>query len=283
MERRDTMIGDLHCHTKASDGSMTVDEIVFYAKRAGLDFLAITDHDTRASVKRAEILGARYGVRIIDGVEFSAIDSKRSRKVHILAYLPKNPDRLEGICKRTLDRRRQAGLEMIQKVMRLYPVTAEHISKYHAGSQSIYKQHIIHALMDLGYESTVCGSLMKELFDEKTGRCYSYVEYPDVYEALDLIHSSGAVAVLAHPTTYKSMDLFKELTEKKLIDGVELYHPRNSKEDMIEIKRIADEAGLIVTGGTDFHGYYTSKVNPLATCITTEDSINRIFELSSKK
>lgn len=283
MERRDTMIGDLHCHTKASDGSMTVDEIVFYAKRAGLDFLAITDHDTRASVKRAEILGARYGVRIIDGVEFSAIDSKRSRKVHILAYLPKNPDRLEGICKRTLDRRRQAGLEMIQKVMRLYPVTAEHISKYHAGSQSIYKQHIIHALMDLGYESKVCGSLMKELFDEKTGRCYSYVEYPDVYEALDLIHSSGAVAVLAHPTTYKSMDLFKELTEKKLIDGVELYHPRNSKEDMLEIKRIADEAGLIVTGGTDFHGYYTSKVNPLATCITTEDSINRIFELSSKK
>ncbi len=277
------MIGDLHCHTKASDGSMSVDEIVFYAKRAGLDFLAITDHDTRASVKRAEILGARYGVRIIDGVEFSAIDSKRSRKVHILAYLPKNPDRLERMCKYTLKRRTQAGMEMIQKVMQLYPVTAEHIARYYSGSQSIYKQHVIHALMDLGYDSKICGDLMKDLFDEKTGRCYSYVEYPDVYKALDLIHSSGAVAVLAHPTTYKSMDLFKELTEKKLIDGVEMYHPRNSKEDMAEIKRIADEANLIITGGTDFHGYYTSKVNPLATCITQENSINRIFELSSKK
>ncbi len=277
------MIGDLHCHTKASDGSMSVDEIVFYAKRAGLDFLAITDHDTRASVKRAEILGARYGVRIIDGVEFSAIDSKRSRKVHILAYLPKNPDRLERMCKYTLKRRTQAGMEMIQKVMQLYPVTAEHIARYYSGSQSIYKQHVIHALMDLGYDSKICGDLMKDLFDEKTGRCYSYVEYPDVYKALDLIHSSGAVAVLAHPTTYKSMDLFKELTEKKLIDGVEMYHPRNSKEDMAEIKRIADEANLIITGGTDFHGYYTSKVNPLATCVTQEDSINRIFELSSKK
>lgn len=277
------MIGDLHCHTKASDGSMSVDEIVFYAKRAGIDFLAITDHDTRASVKRAEILGARYGVRIIDGVEFSAIDSKRSRKVHILAYLPKNPDRLERMCKYTLKRRTQAGMEMIQKVMQLYPVTAEHIARYYSGSQSIYKQHVIHALMDLGYDSKICGDLMKDLFDEKTGRCYSYVEYPDVYKALDLIHSSGAVAVLAHPTTYKSMDLFKELTEKKLIDGVEMYHPRNSKEDMAEIKRIADEANLIITGGTDFHGYYTSKVNPLATCITQENSINRIFELSSKK
>ncbi len=283
MERRDTMIGDLHCHTKASDGSMTVDEIVFYAKRAGLDFLSITDHDTMASVKRAEILGARYGVRIIPGVEFSAVDSKRSQKVHILCYLPKNPDRLERMNKHTLDRRRKAGLEMIQKVMSLYPVTAEHIAKYYSGSQAIYKQHIIHALMDLGYDNRICGDLMKDLFDEKNGRCYSYVKYPDVYEALDLIHSSGAVVVLAHPTTYNSMDLLKELSEKRLIDGVELYHPRNSEEDKAEIKRIADEYNLITTGGTDFHGYYTSKVNPLATCITSENSINRIFELSSKK
>lgn len=277
------MIGDLHCHTKASDGSMSVDEIVFYAKRAGLDFLAVTDHDTMASVNRAEILGRRYGVRIIPGVEFSTIDSTRSRKVHLLCYLPKNPDRLEGMCKHTLDRRRKAGLEMIQKVCMYYPVTPEHIARYYSGSQSIYKQHIIQALMDLGYEDRVCGTLMKKLFDPSTGLCYSSVEYPDVYSAIELIRSSGAIVVLAHPSTYDSMDLFRELARQKLIDGVEAYHPRNTKTDIEEMERVAKQTGLILTGGTDFHGYYTSRVNPLATCITGEESINRIYELSSKR
>ena len=65
------MIGDLHCHSKLSDGSTGLDDIVFYAKRAGLDALAITDHDTMSGVPRAEILGRRYGLTVIPGVEIS--------------------------------------------------------------------------------------------------------------------------------------------------------------------------------------------------------------------
>ena len=65
------MIGDLHCHTRLSDGSMNIDDVVFYAKRAGLDFLAITDHDTMAGCTRAAIVGNRMGIGIIPGVEFS--------------------------------------------------------------------------------------------------------------------------------------------------------------------------------------------------------------------
>ena len=68
------MIGDLHCHSKLSDGSTGLDDIVFYAKRAGLDALAITDHDTMSGVPRAEILGRRYGLTVIPGVEISTFD-----------------------------------------------------------------------------------------------------------------------------------------------------------------------------------------------------------------
>lgn len=102
------MIGDLHCHTKLSDGSMGIEDVVFYAKRMGLDFIAITDHDTMAGVTRASVLGQRYGIQVIPGVEISCIDSKRGRKVHMLCYLPLKPMRLESIFQKTLTLRTQA-------------------------------------------------------------------------------------------------------------------------------------------------------------------------------
>ena len=68
------MIGDLHCHSKLSDGSTSLEDIVFYAKRADLDALAITDHDTLAGASRAQVLGKRYGITVIPGVEISTFD-----------------------------------------------------------------------------------------------------------------------------------------------------------------------------------------------------------------
>ena len=74
------MIGDLHCHTTLSDGSLGIEDIIVQAKRTGIDFISITDHDTMSSINRAKILGERYGVQTIPGVELSAWDKKRGRK-----------------------------------------------------------------------------------------------------------------------------------------------------------------------------------------------------------
>ena len=132
------MIGDLHCHSKLSDGSTSLEDIVFYAKRAGLDALAITDHDTLSGASRAQVLGKRYGITVIPGVEISTFDPDTQRRVHILCYLPLKPDRLAGLLSRTLEQRRISGEQMIQKVSRLYPVTREHILRYAAASNSIF-------------------------------------------------------------------------------------------------------------------------------------------------
>ncbi len=277
------MIGDLHCHTKLSDGSMGLEEIITYSKRMGIDFLAITDHDTLAGNTRASIIGARVGINIISGLELSCFDYKRNRKVHILCYMPDKPDRLEGICKKICDARHKAGVEMIKKVMRYYPVTAEHIAKYTAGSKSIYKQQIMHALVDLGYTDKIYSKLYAELFDSKRGLCYVDCEYPDVYEGIDLIHSAGGVAVFAHPSTFNGMELYEELAEKKVIDGVEYYHPRNKADDMKIIAEVAERYNLLKTGGTDFHGLYSSEANPLATCITPNNDIEALFAFKHKK
>ena len=82
------MIGDLHIHTRFSDGSMGIDDVVFYAKRAGLDFIAITDHDTMAGCTRGRVVGERIGIQVLAGVELSCFDRERGRKVHLLCYLP---------------------------------------------------------------------------------------------------------------------------------------------------------------------------------------------------
>lgn len=92
---------DLHCHTKISDGSMGIEELIAIAKRRGLSAISVTDHDTTAAATRAVIIGRRQEVRVIHGVEFSTIDKVRGNEAHLLCYLCDTPDRLEGLCRRT--------------------------------------------------------------------------------------------------------------------------------------------------------------------------------------
>ena len=268
------MIGDLHCHSKLSDGSTSLEDIVFYAKRAGLDALAITDHDTLSGASRAQVLGKRYGITVIPGVEISTFDPDTQRRVHILCYLPLKPDRLAGLLSRTLEQRRISGEQMIQKVSRLYPVTREHILRYAAASNSIYKVHIMQALLDLGYDTSIYGQLYAQLFSDSGGSCLVKTVYPSLEEVLQTVKQAHGIAVFAHPSVYRSMELVRRLAPSGFIDGIEVYHPRNTREDQQEL----------LTGGTDFHGSYASRrANPLATCVTDEENLKGIFELHRKR
>lgn len=276
------MPADLHCHTKISDGSIALDDLILLAKRRKLSAIAVTDHDTVAGVTRAKILGERYGIKIIPGMELSCYDYKRDRRVHILAYLFTAPDRLEGLCKRTCDARKAAAVKMISNVMRYYPISAEMVAKTASGSTNIFKQHIMHALMNAGYSNTVFGELYTELFDPKNGSCIVEPKFPDVFEALELLQSAGAITVLAHPSVYKSMELLPELIEAGL-DGVEIWHPRNTEEDKEELLKIAKEHNLLTTGGSDFHGMYSSRIVPLGTCTTPDECVAAMITRHDRK
>lgn len=277
------MIGDLHCHTKLSDGSMGIEELVAYAKRMGLDFLSITDHDTMAGVKRASVLCNRYGISLIPGVELSVIDTSRNRRAHILCYLPDKTVLLDSLCSKIIASRSKAGQKMALEVMKYYPIVIENILKFSQGSLCIYKQHIMCALMEAGYTNEMYGELFKDLFDSKNGRVYEPVEYPDVETALKIAKASGAIAVLAHPGVYSSFELAEEMAEKKLISGIELNHPKNTAEDKERILELCDKYNLITTGGTDFHGMFAKRPNPIATCMATDEQISALFALKSKK
>ena len=277
------MKGDLHVHTTLSDGSLGMEEVIAQAKRIGLDFISITDHDTMSSVSRAKVLGERYGVQTIAGVELTAWDKTRNRKVHILCYAPQKPDRLEGICRKCSEIRQSCAKETVANVLKLYPITSEDITKHLSGSKSIYKQHILHALIEYGYSTHFYGRLNDELFNEQTGSCIVEREYPDVNYVLELIHSARGAAVLAHPMVYDSVDLIDDLAKNGKLDGIEVYHYSADEEQQAMLLAKANEYDLIVTGGSDFHGLYNMRPTHLGMYTTDKENIDRILRLCSKK
>lgn len=269
---------DLHCHSKISDGSLGIEEIVAIARRRGLSAISVTDHDAVAGATRAVIVGKRQGIQVIHGVELSAMDPANGRRVHILAYLCDSPDRLEGLCHRINTSRRAAATEMMKRVLRYYPIVPDSIVRCAAGSTNIFKQHIMHALIDAGYADGFYGETYYKLFSPERGYAYVPIEYPDVYEVIDLVHSAGGLAVLAHPYTYDSTDLMQQLTTQGSLDGIEVWHPRNNDEQTVLLQDFAAANHLLMTGGSDFHGMYTKKPRPLGSYGAPDDTIQRMLD-----
>lgn len=268
---------DLHCHTRFSDGSTPLKEVIALASLRGVTTLAITDHDTMAGCEAAAALGREQGVTVIPGVEISAADPERHSKAHILCYAPKYPERILPLIQKTTDSRHEAILDSIEKVVRLYPVTREMILRRAEGSTNIYKQHVMQALMDAGYADEMFGEVFRRLYDSQNGLAYVRVRYPAVQEVIEAIHDAEGLAVLAHPSQYHNMELLEELCKKHLLDGVEIHHPRNLEADRADMHELAKRYHLAETGGTDFHGFYTTKKNPVGAYTTAQAEFDRLF------
>ena len=277
------MKADLHCHTKLSDGTLGIDDIIILAKNSGVTTLAITDHDSLAGTVRAKIIGERHGVNVIPAVEFSATDGKRKAKAHILCYLPDTPERLEGLCKSNSEKRKRAARIMVAKVANKFPVTPELIIKCATGSTNIYKQHIMQALMECGYTTTIFGDIYNMLF-KKESRMNVLMEstYPEPAEIIEAIHEAGGIAVLAHPGFYDNFELLEELIPLGL-DGVEVWHPENTSEQQELLIDIAKKNNLLMTGGSDFHGAYNAYPIKLGEYGPDEDNVAKLLSYKAKK
>jgi predicted metal-dependent phosphoesterase TrpH len=248
------------------------------AKRKGLSAVAVTDHDTFQGAREAVSAGERYGIRVIPGAEFSCTDSTTGRKAHVLCYRCAAPDGLADLCRSTCEARRRAGEAMLEKVAALYPISREMVLRRVGPSASLYKQHIMHALIDAGYTSELFGDVFQRLFSAHGGKAYVKIEYPDVHDVIDQIHRAGGLAVLAHPGEYDSYDLLNRLAASHEIDGVEVWHSRSSEADVHLFAEIARNYGLLMTGGTDFHGMYTKVPRPIGTCAAPNEEVERLLQ-----
>lgn len=277
------MKADLHCHTKLSDGTLGIDDIIILAKNSGVTTLAITDHDCLAGTVRATIIGERHGITVIPAVEFSATDSKRGAKAHILCYLPDKPERLEGLCKSNSEKRKRAARIMVAKVAGKFPITPELIMKCATGSTNIYKQHIMQALMECGYTTTIFGDLYNRLFTKESRmNVLMGATYPEPAEIIEAIHEAGGIAVLAHPGFYDNFELLEELIPIGL-DGVEVWHPENTAKQQEMLIAIAKKHDLLMTGGSDFHGAYNAYPVKLGEYGPDETNVAQLLSYKAKK
>lgn len=277
------MAADLHCHTKLSDGSVGIEDLIVIAQKSGIDTIAITDHDCLAGTVRGQVIGKRYGVTVIPGVEISAFDEIAGKKVHIASYLADAPDRLERICKRTSVARKRAGQIMMLKVAARFPVSSDYIISQANGSTNLFKQHIMHALMNAGYTDRIFGDLFYTLFDTGSeNNVLAPTKYPSVKEVIDEIHSAGGIAVLTHPGKYKNQEELDEYIELGL-DGVEVWSPYNSEELTQQLIEKCKKAKLLLTGGSDFHGIYGRHTVTVGSYATPQEHLDKLMSYKARK
>lgn len=281
-ERSETMAADLHCHTNCSDGSSTPEELAAYAKQAGLDAVAITDHDTLQGIPRAVAAGERLGITVVPGVEFSAMDLRRGVKVHLLCYLPSRPGVLDALSKKILPSRDRAFRESLRKVARMYPISERQALYYARDSASLYQVHIMRTLLEMGYTDQIYGELYDRLLGDG-GVCKVPHAYLDMWETAERIKSAGGVCVMAHPSVYGSIDTMRELAAAGALDGIECSYPRARAEDAAAVAETVARYGLLSTGGTDFHGAYSALARPVGACTTDNDTVERIFSLAASR
>ncbi len=277
------MSADLHCHTKLSNGSLGIEDLILLAKKKGITTIAITDHDCLAGTVRGKVIGERHGVTVIPGVELSGTDKVTGQEIHMLCYKPDFPDRLEGLCRRSSLIRKKSSHIMVLKTAQRYPITPEFVAKCASGSTNIFKVHIMQALIETGFTDRIFGDLYTQLFGKETpGNINNIPQYDDIFSILEAIHEAGGIAVLANPQKLKNDKLLDELVEKGL-DGIEVYSPELTDVEKESFIKYAKKNKLLTTGGSNFKGLYNKHILSVGDCDLPDECVQELNSYKAKK
>lgn len=240
---------DLHIHTACSDGVLSPRDVVQRASSRGLQTIAITDHDTVAGVPEALEAASEVGLECIPGVEMSCEMAKG--EAHILGFFVSTDadTSLSVMLARFRASRLERARKILDKLARLrVPLDWEDVRRI-AGGESVGRPHIARAMVEKGYVPTVSEAFERYLRREGPAYVPRFRVAPE--EAIRLIHEAGGLAVLAHP--WDVADIVAWLAGEGL-DGIEAYYPFYTPAMSAQLEAIAERLGLIVTGGSDFHG-----------------------------
>jgi 3',5'-nucleoside bisphosphate phosphatase len=240
---------DLHMHSTASDGSVAPADVVAAAHRAGLSAIALTDHDTVDGIIEAQAAGAALGVRVVAGVELSAVDN--GVEIHILGLHLTHPEHIAAALIELKEARRDRAKITVEKLNSLgIPVTLEAVFAA-AGDGAVGRPHVAKALVAGGWARD-----FRDAFDKWLGNGRpACIEKRTVTfeEAARLIHDAGGLAVYAHPGGDASRADLEALAALGL-DSVEVRHPSHTVDEVVRLAALTDELGLVPSGGSDWHG-----------------------------
>lgn len=256
------MLIDLHAHSTASDGTESPSEVVAAAAQAGLDVVALTDHDSTAGWGEALTAAQTHGVRVIPGIEISC--SLRGISLHLLGYLhdPSDPALLEelGAARRSRETRAERMVDLLSEVIDLS--YAEVLAQAAPGA-TVGRPHIADAMVAKGIVTSRDEAFADYLASDSPYHVHHYA--PDPVDAIRLLHDAGGVAVVAHPFAVKrgrivTDDDIAAMADAGL-DGIEAHHLDHSPAYEQHALSLARDLGLLVTGSSDYHG--SGKVNRL--------------------
>ena len=256
-----SICADLHIHSNASDGELSPDQIIQYAALNGLKAIALTDHDTLVGVKRVFSTHETQGLKIITGVEISAEHDPGI--LHILGYFPTYPNGLESDLDKVQKARRDRIPKVIRKLNDLGLTITQDDVFLEAGDSQVGRPHIARALLKKKYVRSFDDAF--DLYLGKGKKAYVPKEKMTWENSIALIKQYGGLPVLAHPYTLslcrqELVTLIVSMRESGL-EGIEVYYPDHSADQIAFYASIAWEMGLLETGGTDFHGTYRREVS----------------------
>lgn len=284
---------DLHAHSIRSDGKDSPTEVFEHAAAAGVEVLALTDHDTTSGWTEAAEAASRLGMTFVPGIEVTtrsevlANNRRRFISVHLLAYLPDpNNEKLQSAMSQTVNFRENRAKLMVERLAEDFPITWDLVLAQLAEGATIGRPAIADAMVELGL-----GQSRSEVFRgplHKDSKYYVSTETLDFFDAIGLVRDAGGVPVIAHPLGgapehLERGDLPEEHFEAAIeagLAGFEVFHrevPQVAREWLLGL---AQKHDLIVTGSSDYHGEH-GKPNRLGENTTAPEMYQRIVETAS--
>ncbi|MDO5047600.1 MAG: PHP domain-containing protein [Anaerococcus sp.] len=242
---------DLHIHSRYSDGSLDLDDLLTRIKNSGLRVFALSDHDKSDHYPLVRNKADDLGLRAIKATEMSCYDYDVDKKVHILALFMKDESpNIERLTQNTLRVREDNHKILIKNLKdKGYDIDYKFVKKF-APHSIVFKSHILEALRDkypnknFTYKNT-----FKSQKDIETNRKMGYI---DVFEAIKACLKDGAVPFIAHPFLYDSYPRIEKYVDSGL-KGIEVKHSKMTREDYELSKKLAKKYSLLISGGSDFH------------------------------
>jgi predicted metal-dependent phosphoesterase TrpH len=247
---------DLHVHTTMSDGTLSPAEVVRHAQARGLRAIAVTDHDTTAGIAPAQIEGAQNGLEVIPGVEISS--QWPEGILHILGYFIRQDDPNLLACLSWLSNGRRERIPLILDKLRANGVniTEQDVDEETVGGVP-GRPHVANVMVRKGYVHTLQDAFDRYL--KKGAPAYVVKTKLDPEKAIQAIAKAGGLPVLAHPYSLRQSDATKlaDIVSQLMaygLRGIEAYYSKHTREQTDTYLAVASKFGLVVTGGSDFHG-----------------------------
>lgn len=275
---------DLHAHSSVSDGTETPGQLVRSAQAAGLDVMAITDHDTTSGWAEALEAGRSSGVVVVPGIEVST--TWRTADVHLLALWvdAEHPGLVAMLERIRAGRRRRVPTMLARLAAHGITVTEQDVRRVAASAESLGRPHVADALVAAGVVAS-----RQEAFDRWIGEGrpgHVAKPAPELTDAVEVVRAAGGVTVLAHPWGRGSRAVLDEPALQELssagLDGLEVDHVDHDRDDRAALRAIATRCALIVTGGSDYHGLGKAGV-ALGMNVTSQQSYVALGERAAQR